>query len=134
MLQDYPPEIQNLVPPKTIQEKRATYVYGLPFMLTLISYPVISSIILRSTHHWNFLQILKYARGVALYGNLFDLVICDWLVFCYLTPPFLIIPGTENARGYKNYYFHFKAFLKGLIFVMATALLSAGVATLFGEA
>ena len=40
--------------------------------------------------------------------NLVDRLILDWLVFCPLTPRFVVLPGTEGMAGYKDYRMHFR--------------------------
>lgn len=45
--------------------------------------------------------------------SLADLIILGWIIFCVITPNFIVIPGTRGAAGYKDYRFHFFGFLKG---------------------
>jgi len=59
--------------------------------------------------------------------SLTDLIILDWLIFCIITPAFIIIPGTQGARGYKDYQFHFIGFLKGAVIYGAFSLILAGI-------
>ena len=40
MLQDYPPAIKAVVPPKTDKEKRQSIWLGLPFILVLFVFPI----------------------------------------------------------------------------------------------
>ncbi len=40
---------------------------------------------------------------------------------------FIQLPGTEGHPGYKNYAYHFIAFLKGCVFSVLGSLLFAGV-------
>jgi hypothetical protein len=95
-LQDYPEDIQQAVPPKTKEEERLSWIVGFPML------------------------VLMLAAGVVFCFNLVDWLVLDWLVFCTLTPSFLVIPGTEGLAGYKDYGFHFRGFLVG------TALSSVG--------
>jgi len=59
--------------------------------------------------------------------NIVDLFIIDWLVFCTITPNFIVIPGSEGNPAYKDYRFHFIGFLKGCIFSTLGSLLYAGL-------
>ncbi len=61
--------------------------------------------------------------------NLVDLVILDWLIFVTLQPKFTVLPGTEGLAGYKDYAFHFKAFLRGTVLCFLASLVIAGIAT-----
>lgn len=59
--------------------------------------------------------------------SLVDLVVLDWLMFCFITPDFLIIPGTKDMKDYKNYRFHFIAFLKGTVIYGVLCIIVAGI-------
>jgi hypothetical protein len=48
-------------------------------------------------------------------------------MFCFITPNFLIIPGTEGMQAYKDYVYHFRAFLIGTILSIAAGLVIAGI-------
>jgi hypothetical protein len=48
MLQDYPPAIKEIVPPKTEQEKRLSTWLGLPFILVLFIFPVYATFLFQA--------------------------------------------------------------------------------------
>jgi len=54
----------------------------------------------------------------------------DWLLFCTITPGFVVIPGSEGMEEYKDYWFHFRGFLKGTIFSIAAGLVIAAIVML----
>jgi hypothetical protein len=114
-LQDYPKDIQSQVPPKTVQEKRQSLFFGIPFLLVLVSVPLISCIVMKrqSATAVTFLSLFLNAFGIGFFFNLIDLIVIDWIVFCTVTPKFLVISGTEGMAGYKDYGFHFRPFLIG---------------------
>jgi hypothetical protein len=128
-LQDYPDEIQAVVPPKTDLEKRQSLIAGIPFLLLLFAVPFISTLILKrqSVEMISFFPLFLNAFGVAFFFNLVDLLVLDWLIFCYITPGFLVIPGTEGMGEYKDYGFHFRAFLIGTVLSIAAGLVIAGM-------
>ena len=130
-LQDYPEDIQNQVPPKTTKEKRQSLVVGIPFLFLLVAVPFISTLTLKhqSGEAISFLPLFLNAFGVVFIFNLVDLLLLDWLMFCFITPSFLIIPGTEGMKGYKDYAYHFRAFLKGTILSVVAGLVIAGIVT-----
>ena len=39
----------------------------------------------------------------------------------------MILPGTEGMAGYKDYGFHFKAFLRGTVLCFIASLVMAGI-------
>lgn len=127
MMQDYPEEITRDVAPQTREEKRGAMLWGLPFLASLLLYPLGFAVFSAVAGGAGFLQNAM-ATGILLFSfNLIDLVIVDWLVFCTITPEFIVIPGTDGHPGYRNYRYHFLAFLKGTVFSVAGALLFAGI-------
>jgi len=128
-LQDYPQDIQNKVPPKTEREKRQSLIVGIPFLVVLAAVPFISTLMLKrqSGGDTSFLQLLLNAFGVAFVFNLVDLLLLDWLMFCTIAPKFLVIPGTEGMRAYKDYCYHFKASLVGTALSIVAGLVIAGI-------
>ena len=128
-LQDYPDEIQVMVPPKTDLEKRQSLIVGIPFLLLLFVVPFISTLVLKrqSGEMISFLFLFLNAFGVTFIFNLVDLLLLDWLLFCFITPNFLIIPGTEGMNEYKDYGYHFRAFLMGTVLSIAAGLVIAGL-------
>ena len=125
-LQDYPDEIQEHVPPKTDQEKRLSLLVGIPFLLLLFAVPFFSTVNL-DRQGATFFQLFINAFGVAFIFNLVDLLLLDWLIFCTVTPKFLIIPGTDGFKSYKDYGFHFRASLIGTFISIAAGLVIAGI-------
>lgn len=124
MLQDYPKDIQAVVPPKTAQEKRQTLYWGIPFWLVLLGGPAAAALTAKAAHQ-GFLEIFLSAFGVVFLFNLVDWLIIDWLIICTITPKFVVIPGTEGMAGYKNYAMHFKGFLIGTALSVIVGLIIA---------
>lgn len=127
-LQDLPSDIRDAVPPKTAAERRQSWWWGLPFLAVLAGIPAYSSLqLLRaSSGAVSWFTLWLNAFGVMSVFNLVDLVIVDWLVLCWMTPTWAIIPGTEGFAGYKNYGHHFRGFLIG---TAGCALVAAIIAT-----
>ncbi len=128
-LQDYPDEIQSVVPPKSDLEKRQSLIAGIPFLMLLFAVPFISTLILKrqSVEAISLFSLFLNAFGVAFLFNFVDLLVLDWLLFCYITPEFLVIPGTEGMQAYKDYGYHFRAFLIGTVLSIAAGLVIAGL-------
>ena len=131
-LQDYPEDIQDQVPPKTDQEKKQSLLVGIPFLILLAVLPLISTLALKRQGggEVSFLQLFLNAFGVAFIFNLVDLLLLDWLIFCFITPQFVVIPGTEGMAGYKDYFFHFKGFIIGTGLSIVAGLVIAGIVLL----
>ena len=131
-LQDYPEDIQDQVPPKTDQEKKQSLLVGIPFLILLAVLPLISTLALKRQGggEVSFLQLFLNAFGVAFIFNLVDLLLLDWLIFCFITPQFVVISGTEGMAGYKDYFFHFKGFIIGTGLSIVAGLVIAGIVLL----
>lgn len=128
-LQDYPKDIQAKVPPKTPSEKRLSLLLGIPFLLALLFVPLISTLLLKQQNGETstFIALFLNAFGIVFIFNLVDWLLLDWLMFCTITPKFLIIPGTEGMPGYKEYGFHFCGFLIGTVLSLVFALIIASI-------
>jgi hypothetical protein len=131
-LQDYPQDVQERVPPKTEQEKRLSLILGVPFVILVVAVPLISTFSLRNeVDGVSFLALLGNAFGVVFIFNLVDWLLLDWLMFCTITPGFVVIPGSEGMAGYKEYGYHFRGFLKGTVLSAVAGAVIAGVVSLF---
>ena len=127
LLQDYPASIQAAVPPKSAEERRMALIVGVPFLALLLLFPAWSSWTLPMPDGRlpTFGALFVNGFVVASTFNVADWLILDWLVFCTLTPRFVVIPGTEGMPAYKDYYFHFRGFLIGTVLSLALALVTA---------
>ena len=134
MLQDYPPAIKEIVPPKTEREKKLSTWLGLPFLLVLLIYPIYATFTFHSNSGGTggFFALWTYAFGIAFAFNLWDWLILDWLVFCTITPQAFVIPGSEGHPAYKDYFFHFRGFLIGTVLSAVLGLIAAGIVLLLG--
>jgi len=133
MLQDYPPQIQAIVPPKTEAERRRSFWLGLPFLLVLVGFPIYATFAYRSRagEAPGFLHLWLYASGIVFAFNLWDWLVLDWLIFCTITPRQFVIPGSEGHPAYKDYLFHFRGFLIGSVLSVVMGLIAAGIVAVF---
>ena len=132
-LNDYPPDIRERFGPMSEKARRQRRLAGIPVFLLLFGTIAISTIRLtRIGADETFFAVFLGTFIVLLVFNLVDLLILDWLVFNTLKPGFVVLPGTEGARGYSDYGFHFRAFLKGVAGALVVSLLVAGVASGIG--
>ncbi|MGH0597530.1 nitroreductase [Bacillus mycoides] len=128
-LNDYPKDIQKVVLPKSINEKKQTFYFEIIYNIILFGTPLVSTYILH--HHGKLLYIEAYLHtfGIVMIFNLVDLLIIDWLIFCWITPRFVVIPSTEGMKGYKDYKFHLRGAIAGTPFLAIVSLFLAGIAT-----
>lgn len=127
MLQDYPKDVQAAVPGKTPTERRQTLYWSVPFWLVFLGFPLAAALTVKMAQG-SLLMIGVAAFSVGMLVNLFDWLVLDWLIFCTLTPAFVVIPGTAGFAGYKDYGMHFRGFLIGtVIFAAISAIIAAVV-------
>lgn len=127
-LKSYPQTIQNAVPPRTKSEKLFKLISGIPFMAALVGLPLIAAYIYKQSINPDpgFFQYFLIIFSTSFMFNLYDLVVLDWLIFCFITPSYQIIEGSEHLiKEYKNYSFHLRGLYIGLIMGLFYSLLSA---------
>ena len=114
-----PPEVTAKIPPKTPSEKRLLIkTVAIPFLLLLVAYPTIH--VLQQEANWlhYFLILCSFLAGF----DIWDTLVLDLLIFCKLTPRFIIIAGTER-QDYANMSYHLTSGVKGVLI----ALVASGV-------
>ena len=124
---DFPADILAAVPPKTPSERRQGLLVGIPFLLAIIAVPLMST--------WQFRQqaggeaslllLALHAFAILMAFSLFDLLVLDLLLFCTITPRFMVVPGTEGFAGYKDRQFHLRAHARSLPWMAVVALIIA---------
>ena len=130
-LGDYPPDIKAHYTPVRSDTKYQERLASLAIIVLLVGVMALSILhlehILGSLTFW---AVFLSAFTTLLVFNIFDLLVLDWMIFIILQPKMIILPGTQGMAGYKDYAFHFRGFLTGLIFCLVGALIGAGIAIL----
>lgn len=128
---DYPPDIKAAYTPVRSDTKRHKRIASLAFLIFLVGVLILSITELsRLPGEPSFWAIFLSAFTTLLVFNIFDLLLLDWLIFNTIQPKMIILPGTEGLAGYKDYAFHFRGFLIGVVFCLIGALISAGIAAM----
>ena len=116
---DYPPDIKAVYTPVRSDTKRHKRIASLAFLIFLVSVLVLSIVRLsRLSGEPPFWAIFLSA--------LTTLLVFQYLRFTYpgladlytIQPRMIILPGTEGMAGYKDYGFHFRGFLIGVVFCL----------------
>lgn len=110
-LQDFPADIQALIPPKTQIEKRQTLWLGAAFVVILFGGLGAAAVDYGSDH--GIFGMFIHVYLVWQIVNLIDLIVIDWGGMHLVDPNNPPFPGTEGAKGYRDYRFHFVGFVKG---------------------
>jgi hypothetical protein len=128
---DYPPDIKAAYTPVRSDTKRHKRIASLAFLIFLVGVLILSITELsRLSGEPSFWAIFLSAFTTLLMFNIFDLLILDWLIFNTIQPKMIRLPSTEGLAGYKDYAFHFRGFLIGVVFCLIGALISAGIAAM----
>lgn len=132
MRSDYPPQIKEKLAPLTNPEKRQLLITGVLFYGFVIGIFFYStrSLIARNGQENLFLLTFLNTYLVFEIGNLFDLLVLDYLILMVMKPRFMFIPGVEGMEQYNTFKFHFTGFLKGLLIGAVISLIVAMVTVL----
>lgn len=130
MLRGYPPDIKAKYGPISVRGAKVRRPMALLLFVILFGTVIAALSHLAQITPLTFVTAFMGTFIVLLTFNLVDLVILDWLIFVTLQPRFFILPGTEGLAGYKDYAFHFKAFLRGVVLCLIASAVVAGVAAL----
>jgi len=128
-LKDLPKDIQDAVPPLSKKEKRIAIILSVPFFGLILGIPLLSTLQAEagSVGKISFVSLFLHASGILFIVHILELLIMDLLVYCTITPQFIIIPGTEGLPGYKNYWHQIRAHLRGLPLMLVLGAAIAGI-------
>ena len=118
-LHSLPNDIAEMVPPKTEYEKKLTRYILLPVYLVILPGLSIASVIYLSRFeqvNFSFIRLLLHIYTIWITVHLWDLLVIDGLYMLFIDPNHPPIPGTESSKGWKDYSFHTKAFIKASLF------------------
>lgn len=127
---DYPEDVLAAVPPRTQQETRKAILLSIPWFAWAFAFPFFS------TFHFaaqakalpGFWELFVHSFLIFFSFWLVDLVILDGIMFCLITPSFVVIPGTEGFPGYKDFRMHLRGhFGKGLVYIAASGAVIAAI-------
>jgi len=129
---DYSEEIKAKVPPQTTSERQLALIVGLPWMIFTFGFPIYSTYALKANlgGEMPYWAALLNVLVLVLLATLGDLVILDWLIVSKITPPFVIIPGTEEA-DYKDFSHHYRGHARAVIPLLLVSVVISGIVWLF---
>jgi hypothetical protein len=125
---DYPPDIKVRFGPPDARTQRQKWIVAAPFFLVLIGAPTAAVLALPAAGvSLNFGTVFACAFVVVFVFNLVDLLVMDWLIFVTWQPRQIVLPGTAGMAGYRDYAFHFRGFLIGLVLCLFAGLVAGGI-------
>lgn len=129
ILNDYPPDIRAKYGSMSEATRRQANWITLPLLASLGLVVALGLGQLRnSIGELTFVETLTVSAVIFQMWNLLDLVLLDWFLLMTLKPKFMILPGTEGMAGYRDYGFHFRKFLNGIVFTFILALIVTVIA------
>jgi hypothetical protein len=131
LLNDYPPDVRAAFGPMSATLRRQAQIASLPLLTALLLVIVLALAQLRRlTGELEWLPTFIVLVVIFQVWNLVDLLILDWFLLMTLRPRFMILPGTEGLAGYRDFGFHFRKFLAGILFTLLLAGVSTAIAML----
>lgn len=129
ILNDYPPDIRARYGTMSDATRKQANWITLPLLATLGLVVALGLGQLRSlSGELTFMETLIVSTVIFQMWNLLDLILLDWFLLMTLKPKFMILPGTEGMAGYRDYGFHFRKFLNGIVLTFILALVVTVIA------
>ena len=129
ILNDYPPDIREKYGAMSEATRKQANLMTLPLLATLGLVVVLGLGQLREiSGALTFIETLIVSTVIFQMWNLLDLILLDWFLLMTLKPKFMILSGTEGMAGYRDYKFHFRKFLNGIVFTFILALIVTVIA------
>lgn len=133
MIRDYPPAIQKKVKELgliTDEKKSFTIKYVIRKILAIIIFGlVLAFIVYKFNGADTFLKGFVCSYLLFCVVDWWDAIVMDCLWFCHSKK--VIIPGTEGMKEYKDYWFHIKGGLKGMLIGLPICALAGGFIEIF---
>jgi hypothetical protein len=129
-LHSLPPDIQQMSPPKTGMEVKLTRFVLLPlFLLILPGLSVLSTLYVASSMQidLSFQGALLHLYAIWILVHLWDFLIIDCGFALFMNRQHPPIAGTEGAKGWRDYGFHFRSLLKAVVFSALFVLPASGL-------
>lgn len=131
-IMSYPPEIRKRVeslPEYKNSIKGTEKGHILKKLIAVVLFVILLSMVAYFSGAKNFQAAFLHVFILFLAVNLFDALVLDIGVFCHSKK--LRIAGTEDMdKEYKNYLFHIKGAIKGMVIGVVISLLSAGIVSI----
>lgn len=126
---DAPAAVRAALGPMSSRDRQLKRWLGIPTLLAVVGLLLhaILRLVTLSNGHPTFVDVALTTFLIIQVFNLVDLLLIDWLVVETIQPGFILIPGAEHLRGMRDYGFHFRAFLKGLLGSLIASVIIGGL-------
>ncbi len=129
MIMSYPPNVIKRVEQLPeykgdIKEREKEHI--LRKIVGILFFSIILAIVAYFSGCRSFLETFIHVFMLFFSVNIYDMVVLDWGIFCHSKK--LRIPGTEDMdKDYRDYLFHAKGAIKGILLGIIVATLSAAM-------
>jgi len=133
LLNDYPPDIQEKYGPMSERSKRQRIPVAIVLGAVVLGIVIASFAAVREPRGGSISFLTAFVHLFVMFSvfNVVDLLLLDWLLVA-IGPRWVVLPGTEGSAGYKDYWFHFRGFLIGIVLILAASgLMALVIAALF---
>jgi hypothetical protein len=128
MLNSYPPDIRKKYGPMNQRTKPQRLLVAL--LLGAVGLGIVATSFreVRTNAAGNIPFLNAFVHLFVMFSvfNVVDLLLLDWPLVA-IVPSFFVLRGTEGMPGYKDYGFHFRGFLIGIVIVLVISGLVAGI-------
>ena len=128
MVHDYPPDIYEKAKELGLvkdSQDRGSKKFLIKRIIALAVLGVLFGLVVhRFNGADNFIKGAGYTYLLWAAANWYDCFVIDWIWFCHSKR--VVIPGTEGMKGYRDYLFHVKGSLKGMLLGIPAAV-AAGI-------
>jgi hypothetical protein len=130
LVHNYPKELQKLAKVPIKGTKKGVFLLSSIIWIFILGYYFFAVLLVFKNNNTQYIDVLIFSFVFFMMWNIFDLLVVDWIIFCTIQPPFMILEGTKGHPEYKNYKFHFIGFLKGIIIMSIGTILFGSLAYL----
>ncbi|MGO1539248.1 MAG: hypothetical protein ACTHZ9_08075 [Leucobacter sp.] len=128
---DYPEDIRRAAEDPTPRQRRAGLVGGIVFLVALLA-SLGAVVVSWGVAHpqAGFFELVLMAFVAIMLFVAVDLIVVDWLIICTWMPRAIVLPGTEECAGWRDYGYHFREQFRfrGLFVLLIGSVLLGGIA------
>lgn len=130
---DYPEDVRSAATPPTARDRKIGLAVGLIFFVTLLG--SIGAVVFTwgaANPGASFVELALLTLVAILLFVIVDIVLIDWLLICTLRPRAIVLDGTEDCAGWRDYGFHVREQfnLRGTSVLIIFSLVVGGLAWL----
>jgi len=133
MIHDYPPAIQDKVRELGLINDQQKGYSKTDIIRKVVAIIVFGLVLAFAVYKFNgadtFIKGFLYSYLLWNVIDWWDAIVIDCIWFCHSKK--VVIPGTEGMKEYKDYLFHIKGSLKGMLFGIPACLIVGMLVLLF---